>query len=112
MKKLMTIILLFFTLSLLPSCEKESESESDITIIENQLKSFIKEKDIDKYTIFLINGNNTSFYTYEANNIIIQNVFFIIKAENVDKRLNLLFLSRFELMGNKTVALYFPNTLN
>jgi hypothetical protein len=112
MKKLTTILILIFALSFLPSCEKENESESDITIIENQLKSFIKEKNIEKYQVFLINGDNSSLYIYEANNIIIQNGFLIIKAENTDKRLNLLYLSRFELLGNNTVALYFPNTLN
>lgn len=112
MKKLTTILILMFALSFLPSCEKDNESESDITIIENQLKSFVKENNIDTYNVFLINGNNTSLYIYEAKYVSIQNGFLNIKTGDTDKRLNLFFLSRFELMGNKTVALYFPNTLN
>ncbi|MGE5394012.1 MAG: hypothetical protein ACM3P1_04660 [Candidatus Saccharibacteria bacterium] len=113
MKKLTTILILLFALSFLPSCEKDNESESDITIIENQLKSFVNENNIDKFNIFLISGSNTSYlYSYEAKYVTIQNGFLIIKTEGTNERLNLLYLSRFELMGNKTIALYFPNTLN
>lgn len=114
MKKLTTILILFSAFFFLPSCEKESEMETDITIIENQLKLFVDENDIDNFTIYLMYGDHTSMfsYTYPAKNVIIKNGFITVKTEGNDERYNLLYLSRFKLMANKTVGLYFANTQN
>ena len=99
------------TLTFIVSCEKEPET--DIEIIENQLKDFVSDNGITKCSIILILGE-TTYTEHENVDFSISGGFVIIKVsangEEYQDRYNLLYLSKYMFSVDKNLGLYFANT--
>jgi hypothetical protein len=111
MKKLFNLTLILLTLIFFVSCEKEPDT--DIEIIESQLKDFVNEHGIKKCSIILMYGE-TRYTEHENVDFSISNGFVIVKASanggDYQDRYNLLYLSKYMLDINNNLGLYFANT--
>jgi hypothetical protein len=111
MKRLLNFALILMTLAFFISCEKEPQT--DIEIIENQLKNFVSDNDIKKCSIILMYAE-TTYTEHENVDFSISRGFVIIKASanggEYQDRYNLLYLSKYMLDTDRNLGLYFANT--
>jgi len=110
MKKLLNLALILFAITVFVSCEKEPDT--DIEIIEKQLKDFVSDNGITRCSIILMYGEKTST-EHENVEFSISNGFVIVKAwagAQYQDRYNLLYLSKYMFDINNNLGLYFANT--
>lgn len=109
MKKISVIGLILILFSIFPSCQKDIDT--DIEIIQNELRHYINENNITKCDIIAILGDQ--YYTYYSSvSFSIDNGFVIVEdnSGNTDKY-NLLYLSRYYLqtIGEKKIVMFFSS---
>ena len=109
MKKLCVLSFVVILLCLITSCEKNPDT--DIDVIQNELKQFINDNDITKCDIVVSLGDQYNTF-YSSVNFSIANGFVTITENNGAKdKYNLLYLSRYVLQVDieKKIILFFSN---
>ena len=111
MKQLLVFALILLVPTLFIACEKEPET--DIEIIEIQLKDFVEDNGITKCSVVVLFGH-TAYTEHEGAEFSIANGFVIINASanggEYQDRYNLLYLSKYSLGADKYLSLYFAGT--
>jgi len=110
MKNLIRFSLVLVLLVSFSACEPEPVT--DITKIEKELKTVVKEKGITKCSIVVMYGE-TIHTEYSNIDFTINGGFIVVKDNSnsnaIEVRYNLLYLSKY-FTDSKGIALYFANT--
>ena len=107
MKKLCTLSLMVILLSLITSCEKNLET--DIEVIQNELKQCINDNDITKCDIVVILSDQYNTHWSSVNFSIDDGFVTISESNGAKDKYNLLYLSRYALQidTEKKIIMFF-----